>query len=89
MQPAAKNFATTGRSRKGEPWVWLTAAGLTFGVLMALAGLSYLSNSLALLLAPALASALFPAVLVPAFVGELSFALWLTFKGVNVQQWAR
>ncbi len=29
-------FATTGRSRKGEPWVWLTAAGLTFGVLMAL-----------------------------------------------------
>jgi phosphate transport system permease protein len=36
MQPAAKNFATTGRSRKGEPWVWLTAAGLTFGVVMAL-----------------------------------------------------
>jgi hypothetical protein len=59
------------------------------GVLMALAGLGYLSNSLALLLAPALASALFPAVLVPAFVGELSFALWLTFKGVNLQQWAR
>mgnify|MGYP003483548908 CR=1 FL=1 len=59
------------------------------GVLMALAGVSYLGNSLALLLAPALASALFPAVLVPAFVGELSFALWLTFKGVNLQQWAR
>ena len=36
MQPAAKNFATTGRSRKGEPWVWLTAAGLTLGVAMAL-----------------------------------------------------
>ena len=59
------------------------------GVLMALAGVSYLGNSLALLLAPALASALFPAILVPAFVGELSFALWLTFKGVNMQQWAR
>ena len=59
------------------------------GVLMALAGVSYLGNSLALLLAPALASALFPAILVPAFVGELSFALWLTFKGVNVRQWAR
>lgn len=29
-------FATTGRSRHGEPWVWLTAAGLTLGVLMAL-----------------------------------------------------
>jgi phosphate transport system permease protein len=36
MQPPAQNFATTGRSRKGEPWVWLTAAGLTFGVVMAL-----------------------------------------------------
>ena len=36
MKPAASNFATTGRSRKGEPWVWLTAAGLTFGVAMAL-----------------------------------------------------
>lgn len=29
-------FATTGRSRKGEPLVWLTAAGLAFGVAMAL-----------------------------------------------------
>ncbi len=29
-------FSTTGRSRNGEPMVWLTAAGLTIGVLMAL-----------------------------------------------------
>jgi phosphate transport system permease protein len=29
-------FATTGRSRKGEPWIWLTAAGLALGVAMAL-----------------------------------------------------
>jgi phosphate transport system permease protein len=29
-------FATTGRSRHGEPWVWLTAGGLTLGVIMAL-----------------------------------------------------
>lgn len=29
-------FATTGRSRKGEPMVWLTAAGLAIGVVMAL-----------------------------------------------------
>ncbi len=36
MEPDAKTFATTGRSRKGEPWVWLTAAGLTLGVVMAL-----------------------------------------------------
>lgn len=29
-------FATTGRSRRGEPWIWLTAAGLALGVVMAL-----------------------------------------------------
>jgi phosphate transport system permease protein len=29
-------FATTGRSRKGEPLVWLTAGGLAIGVVMAL-----------------------------------------------------
>ena len=59
------------------------------GLLMALAGFCYLANSFALLLAPALASALFPFVLMPAFVGELAFALWLVFKGVNVEKWPR
>jgi len=29
-------FQSVGRSRKGEPWVWLTAAGLSFGIAMAL-----------------------------------------------------
>lgn len=59
------------------------------GVLMAIAGLSYLINSFALLLAPAFASVLFPAVLLPAFVGELAFALWLIFKGVNLGRWEK
>lgn len=57
------------------------------GVLMQLAGLAYLVNSFALILAPAVAKALFPAILLPAFVGELSFCLWLIFKGVNVARW--
>ncbi len=57
------------------------------GVLMYLAGASYLVNSFALLLAPDLASALFPAILLPAFVGELSFALWLIFRGVDTTKW--
>lgn len=48
------------------------------GALMVLAGLAYLVNSFALILAPDLAARLFPAVLLPAFVGELAFALWLT-----------
>jgi Domain of unknown function (DUF4386) len=42
---------------------------------LALAGLAYLVNSAALLLAPGLARLLFPYVLMPAFVGELAFAL--------------
>ena len=57
------------------------------GVLMFAAGLSYLINSFALLLAPALADMIFPAVLVPAFIGELAFSLWLIVKGVNVERW--
>lgn len=48
------------------------------GVLLAVAGVAYLVNSFALLLAPKVAALLFPAVLLPAFVGELLFALWLT-----------
>jgi hypothetical protein len=30
---------------------------------------------------------LFPPVLLPAFIGELSSAAWLTVKGVNVAEW--
>jgi hypothetical protein len=57
------------------------------GVLMQIAGLSYLTNSFALLLAPNFASRIFPAILVPAFVGEASLCLWLLVKGVNVEKW--
>ena len=57
------------------------------GVLMQIAGLSYLANSFALVLSPPLANRLFPAILVPAFVGEASLALWLLVKGVNVSKW--
>lgn len=48
------------------------------GGLLVVAGAAYLVNSFALLLAPDVAARLFPAVLLPAFVGELLFALWLT-----------
>jgi hypothetical protein len=59
------------------------------GILIAAAGLSYLVNSFALLLAPGIASMLFPAILLPALIGELAFALWLTIKGVRMEQWQR
>jgi Domain of unknown function (DUF4386) len=59
----------------------------TIGVLMAAAGACYLVNSFALLAAPAVANRLFPAILLPAFVGELSLCLWLLVKGVDLQRW--
>jgi hypothetical protein len=54
------------------------------GILITIAGACYLINSFALILSPSLASLL---ILLPAFIGELSFALWLTVKGVNVPKW--
>jgi hypothetical protein len=59
----------------------------TVGVLMQIAGLSYLTDSFALILAPAFANRIFPAILVPAFIGEASLCLWLLVKGVNVDKW--
>lgn len=47
------------------------------GILLALAGASYLVNSFALLLAPAVADMLFPFIMLPPLVGETAFALWL------------
>jgi hypothetical protein len=57
------------------------------GWLMQLAGACYLTNSFALLLAPRLASALFPAILLPAFIAESCLALWLLFRGVDTATW--
>jgi hypothetical protein len=59
----------------------------TIGVLMQIAGACYLTNSFALILSPTVANRLFPAILVPAFIGEASLCLWLLVKGVNVEKW--
>jgi hypothetical protein len=53
------------------------------------AGVCNLVNSAAVLLARRLPSAICPAILVPALIGELSFAVWLTVKGVNAAGWQR
>src|ERR1700687_3315523 len=58
----------------------------TLGVLMAIAGLSYLTNSFTLVLAPKYAGTIFP-ILVLALIGELSLCLWLLVFGVNEQRW--
>jgi hypothetical protein len=57
------------------------------GVLLAIAGLCYLTNSFANFLLPAFAAHLFPYILVPCFIGELSLCLWLLVMGVNVPKW--
>jgi hypothetical protein len=36
---------------------------------------------------PSLAAKLFPFILLPPFVAELSMALWLLVKGVDVGKW--
>jgi hypothetical protein len=57
------------------------------GILMEAAGLSYLVACFAALFAPAFADLITPAILLPPFIGESSFCLWLLLKGVNIQKW--
>ena len=54
------------------------------GVLIQIAGLCYLINSFAMIVAPELSNF---SLLIPAFIGELSFCLWLLIKGVNIPKW--
>jgi Domain of unknown function (DUF4386) len=57
------------------------------GVLMQLAGLSYLTACFSALFAPAFADLITPAILLPPLIGESSFCLWLLVKGVNITKW--
>jgi hypothetical protein len=57
------------------------------GALMQIAGVCYVINSFALLLSPPLSSILFPAILIPSLIAELSLALWLLVKGVRAAKW--
>jgi Domain of unknown function (DUF4386) len=57
------------------------------GWLMQLAGLCYLLNSFAMVLFPPLHARLFPAILVPSFIGESAFCLWLLIRGVDADAW--
>ena len=57
------------------------------GTLIQIAGVCYVVNSLALFLTPTFQNRIFPFVLLPSFVGELSLALWLLIKGVDADAW--
>ena len=57
------------------------------GVLIQIAGVCYLTNSFALFLSPATSNRIFPAILIPSFIGEASLCLWLLIKGVDAEKW--
>ena len=57
------------------------------GTMMQVAGVCYLVNSFALILHPALAISLFPFIMIPPFIAELSLCLWLIVKGINEEKW--
>jgi hypothetical protein len=57
------------------------------GLLMQVAGVSYLIACFAALFAPALSAWITPAILIPPLIGESSLCLWLLVKGVNVAKW--
>ena len=57
------------------------------GILFFAAAFSYFSNSFSSILAPEIAKMISPAILLPALVAELSFSLWLIFKGIDKGTW--
>jgi Domain of unknown function (DUF4386) len=57
------------------------------GVLLILGGVCYIINSFALFWAPSLSDALFPYILIPSFIGELAFCLYMLAVGVNLPKW--
>ena len=57
------------------------------GLMLVIASFGYLTNSFATILNLGFAKLLFPWILLPAFVAELSLTLWLLVMGVNVPRW--
>jgi hypothetical protein len=57
------------------------------GILYQIGGVAYLVNGFVLVLAPRVAGQTFAVIVLPAFVGEASFCLWLLVKGVNMEKW--
>jgi hypothetical protein len=57
------------------------------GILLLLASLGYLVQSYGHILAPRYDGTLSAAVVLLAVPGELAFAIWLLWKGVDVERW--
>ena len=59
------------------------------GLLMVIAGLSYLIMTFSRFLALALPDAIAPFMMLPPVIGEGSLMLWLIFAGVNADEWRK
>jgi len=59
----------------------------TLGVLLTIAGVCYVINSFALIVAPSAANFTFVAILVSGFPAELGLCIWLIVCGVNIPKW--
>lgn len=57
------------------------------GVLYVIAGLSYMTNNLSTILAPAFANQIHGVLAFFELIGEMSVCLWLLVKGVNLEKW--
>jgi hypothetical protein len=57
------------------------------GLLLMIGGAGYLANIFATIIPPGIKIILFPYVMLPAGVAEISLALWLTVVGLNVRKW--
>ena len=56
-------------------------------MLLVIAGVCYVVNSFALIVAPAFAGVTFVLMVISGFPAELGLALWLLVKGVNLERW--
>jgi hypothetical protein len=61
----------------------------TLGILLFIAGLAYLIDCLATMLAPDFAAHLFPYIQLPSLVGEGAFSLWMLGAGLNTEKWQK
>ncbi len=59
------------------------------GTAMQVAGACYLVNSFSMILSPALQDLLFPFILLPPFLAESAFCLYLLARGVDLPAWER
>ena len=57
------------------------------GVALAIGGLGYISNITATAIPAAIATRLFPYIMLPAGVAEMLLTLWLIVVGINVPKW--